>query len=88
VVLEKREEVQALQDKLVDALCLSIQINHPNDKGLLGRLLGNLAPIRELTLRANIAMPKIKNDWSKSCNIDPIWNKFITDCNAWSSNQM
>lgn len=88
VVLEQRVQVEKLQDKLVDALRHSIKVKHPMKRGLLARVLGNLVPIRELTIRANIALPKIKKDWGLSCELDPFWKEFIDDSPNWQKDHM
>lgn len=83
VVLEQRGKVELLQELLVEALRHSIQANHPSDKRLLGRVLSCLVPIRELTVRSNKALPKIKKDWAGSCKLDPFWEEFIEDSPNW-----
>ena len=83
VGLQERERVDQIHEQLIHALQHCIKKNHPGDKKLLGKLLGGLVPIRELTYRANKALPKIKKDWSTNCNLDPFWEEFIEDSPNW-----
>lgn len=83
VALQEREKAEQLHDQLIHALQHLIKKNHPGDRKLLGKLLGSLVPIRELTYRANKALPKIKKDWSSNCNLDPFWEEFIEDSPNW-----
>ncbi|XP_067933451.1 peroxisome proliferator-activated receptor alpha-like [Watersipora subatra] len=83
VILKEKEQVEKLQEHLVEALRYCLQTNHPKDDRLLSRVLGSLVPIRELTVRANKALPKIKNDWASSCELDPFWEEFIEDSENW-----
>lgn len=77
-----------LQELLVDALRHCLQMNHPNDKRLLAKVLGSLVPIRELTVRSNKALPKIKKDWASSCKLDPFWGEFIDDSPNWGKDHI
>ena len=88
VELDQREKVESLHEHLVEALRYCVQRNHPTDKRLLGKVLGSLVPIRELTIRANKALPKIKKDWATSCQLDPFWEEFIEDSHKWGQDHI
>lgn len=88
VELESKEAVEKIQHRLVVALKDCVEMNHPGERHLLAKVLVSLVPLRELTLRSNIALPKIQKDWSPACSLDPFWGEFISDSHSWYDNHL
>lgn len=79
--MEAKKEVDNIQSRLVSALKYCIEINHPLEKQLFGKVLVSLVSLRELTIRSNKALPKIQQD--STFSLDPFWEEFIRDSHNW-----